>query len=96
MMTRAVSIGAAVEWGCHCRFPALYLSPRQYYRDRTSNSPGEPLRQSAALYDHSQPADRAGTFLMIGAMLLWAGTILFFLPSVFPQILARLPLPYNS
>lgn len=26
MMTRAVSIGAAVEWGCHCRLPALYLS----------------------------------------------------------------------
>jgi hypothetical protein len=37
-----------------------------------------------------------GMFLMIGGMLLWAGTILFFLPSVFPQILAGLPLPYNS
>jgi MFS family permease len=37
-----------------------------------------------------------GMFLMIGGMLLWAGTVLFFLPSVFPQILALLMLPYNS
>lgn len=37
-----------------------------------------------------------GMVLMIGGMLLWAGTVLFFLPSVFPQILALLTLPYNS
>jgi hypothetical protein len=37
-----------------------------------------------------------GMLLMISGMLLWAGTVLFFLPSVFPQILALLTLPYNS
>lgn len=37
-----------------------------------------------------------GMVLMISGMLLWAGTVLFFLPSVFPQILALLTLPYNS
>ena len=36
-----------------------------------------------------------GMLLMIGGLLLWAGTVLF-LPSVFPQILALLTLPYNS
>jgi hypothetical protein len=34
--------------------------------------------------------------LMISGMLLWGGTVLFFLPAVFPQLLALLTLPYNS
>ena len=36
-----------------------------------------------------------GMLLMISGMLLWAGTVLFFIPLVFPQILALLTLPYN-
>lgn len=37
-----------------------------------------------------------GMLLMIGGMLLWGGTVAFFLPGVFPQILALLTLPVNS
>ena len=37
-----------------------------------------------------------GLVLMIGGMLIWAGTVLFFVPSIFPRILALLTLPYNS
>lgn len=37
-----------------------------------------------------------GLLLMIGGMLLWGGTVAFFLPEVFPQILALLTLPVNS
>lgn len=37
-----------------------------------------------------------GMLLMISGMLVWAGTVLFFLPSIFPQILGLLTLPYNS
>lgn len=33
---------------------------------------------------------------MIAGMLVWAGTVLFFLPSVFPQILGLLTLPFHS
>jgi len=37
-----------------------------------------------------------GMLLMIAGMLVWAGTVLFFLPSVFPQILGLLTLPFHS
>ena len=37
-----------------------------------------------------------GMLLMIAGMLVWAGTVLFFLPSVFPEILTGLPLPLHS
>lgn len=37
-----------------------------------------------------------GMFLMIAGMLIWAGTVLFFLPEIFPRILGLLTLPYNS
>lgn len=37
-----------------------------------------------------------GMLLMIAGMLIWAGTVLFFLPSIFSQILGLLTLPYNS
>jgi hypothetical protein len=34
--------------------------------------------------------------LMVGGMLLWGGTVAFFLPSVFPQIISLLTIPWNS
>jgi hypothetical protein len=35
-------------------------------------------------------------FLMLAGLLMWGGTVLYFLPGVFPQLLALLALPFHS
>jgi MFS family permease len=37
-----------------------------------------------------------GTFFMIAGLLVWAGTVLFFFPDLFPRILGVLAIPYTS
>ena len=37
-----------------------------------------------------------GMLLMLAGLLLWGGTVLYFLPAVFPQLLALLTLPSHS